>query len=67
MATADEIFMNTVYGLPQSEKLRLATLILDELSKTAGPVLDFSDTWTADDTRDVATYSQRYASEQFPE
>ena len=67
MSTADEIYTTNVRDLAQSEKLRLATLILDELSKTAAPVLDFSDSWSMDDVRDVTVFAQRYAATQFPE
>jgi hypothetical protein len=67
MATAQDIYLTNIRDLPQSEKLRLATIILEELSKTAGPVLDFSDSWSDQDLRDVTAYAQQYAATQIPE
>jgi hypothetical protein len=67
MSTADEVYTGFVVGLAQSEKLRLASMILDELATTAAPVLDFSDSWSTDDMRDVAAFSQQNAIAQYPE
>jgi len=67
MSTAHEIYDTTVRALPSAEKLRLATMILDELNQTVAPALDFSDTWTAEDVHDVAAFAQQHAANQFPE
>lgn len=61
MPTAKEIYTETVRGLPSSERLRLATLILEELAESAAPVLDFSDAWSEEDLRDLAAFSKRSA------
>jgi hypothetical protein len=67
MATADDIYVTNIRDLPQSEKLRLATMILEELSKSAAPILDFSGSWSAEDMHDVITFAQQYAAAQIPE
>jgi hypothetical protein len=67
MSTADEVYTGFVLALAQSEKLRLATMILDELAVTAAPVLDFSDSWSTEDMRDVAAVSQQNANARYPE
>ena len=64
MATAREIYAATIHGLRPSERLRLATMILDELAESAAPALDYSDAWTEEDLRDVTAFSQRNAGTQ---
>jgi len=41
MLTAKEIYSQTVRDLPSSERLRLATLILEDLAEPAAPALDY--------------------------
>jgi hypothetical protein len=67
MSTADEVYTGFVLGLAHSEKLRLATMILDELATTAAPVLDFSDSWSTDDMGDVTAFAQQNAMARYPE
>ena len=67
MSTADEVYAGIVHGLAQSEKLHLATIILEDLSQTAGPVLDFSDSWSTEDIRDVSDFAKKHASAAYPE
>lgn len=62
MANAQEVYTSSVKSLPASERLRLATLILDELSQTAAPILDFSDVWSDEDLHDFSSYSLRHAT-----
>ncbi len=57
MATAQELYATAIRCLPTSERLRLATLILDDLAESAAPVLDYSDAWTQEDLRDVTALS----------
>ena len=61
MSTAESIYQSSVVGLPKSEQLKLAALILDELS-TSGAVLDFSDSWSEEDVGDVTAYAADYAA-----
>ena len=58
MATAKEIYAETIRDLPSSERLRLATLILEDLAESAAPALDYSDAWTEED---LVAFSQRNA------
>jgi hypothetical protein len=63
MATAQEIYSGSVKDLPASERLRLAAMILDELSETTAAALDYSDEWSDQDVRDLGSYSLRIAEQ----
>ncbi len=67
MPTAEDVYAASVQSLPLSERLRLATLILAELSQAAASVLDFSDSWSDEDMQDLAIHSLRHASAAYPE
>jgi len=58
MVTAKQVYADTVRGLPSSERLRLATLILEDLAESAAPALDYSDAWTEQDLCDLAAFSE---------
>jgi hypothetical protein len=65
--TAQEVFTETVRALPPSERLRLAALILQELTQSEVAGVDRSDTWNEQDQRDLTTLSLQYAAELYPE
>jgi len=65
--TAQEVYMQTVRELPLMERLRLAALILDELTQHNLSVVDSSDTWSDQDQHDLTTYSLQYAAMHYPE
>lgn len=65
--TAQEIFAETVQFLPPDEQLRLAALILQELSQSGITVVDRSDTWSEQDQKDLTTASLQYAASLYPE
>src|SRR6266581_4342180 len=65
--TAQEVFTETVRALPPSERLRLAALILQELTQSEVAVVDRSDTWTEQDQYDLTAFSLQYAAELYPE
>ncbi|HVA50134.1 MAG TPA: hypothetical protein VNH11_27460 [Pirellulales bacterium] len=67
MSTAESVYQSSVAALPKSERLKLAALILDELTASAGTALDFSDSWSEEDVRDVAAYAADYAADLYPE
>ena len=67
MSTAQQLFESSVRTLPASERLRLATLILDELSATSADALDYSDTWTEEDVRDLSAFTASYAASLYHE
>lgn len=56
--TVQEIYSSTIQDLSPAERLRLAALILDDLSAAAMP-LDVSDAWSEEDIHDVMAYSLR--------
>jgi hypothetical protein len=61
MSTAKEIYAETVRDLPSSERLKLATLILEDLAESASSALDYSDAWSDEDLQDLAAFSERNA------
>jgi hypothetical protein len=65
--TAQEIYIQIIRTLPPTERLRLATLILNDLSQENVAVVEPSDTWTEEDCLDVTTFSLQYATTLFPE
>lgn len=60
--TAIEIYTQIVSTLSPNERLRLATLILNDLLQQNEPVIDQSDTWNQQDQLDVTTFSLQYAA-----
>lgn len=65
--TAQEVFTNNVRLLPPAERLRLAALILDDLTRTKPPGIDHSDTWSEQDRSDLTAFSLQYAATLYPE
>jgi len=63
--TAEEVYSQVVKTLPPSERLKLATLILNDIPPQA--VVDYSEEWTEEDMRDLTIYSLRYAVQSFGE
>ena len=57
--TAEEVYGPVVHPLALSERLKLATLILNDIPPQA--VVDYSEEWTEEDMRDLTIYSLRYA------
>lgn len=64
MPTAQEVYAAAVRPLAPAERLRLAALILDELTQTVSPV-DESETWSEEDLRDLTVFSLRHAETHF--
>lgn len=65
--TAQEIYTQLVRTLSAIERLRLATLILNELVQQNEAVVDYSDTWTEQDQLDLVNSSLQHAATLFPE
>lgn len=65
--TVQEIYQNIVGNLSVSARLRLAALILNDLTKQNIAVIDISDTWTEQDQLELTTLSLQYAASLFPE
>ncbi|NCR76952.1 MAG: hypothetical protein GPI92_15725 [Microcystis aeruginosa K13-06] len=63
--TAQEVYNQVVCHLSSGERLRLATIILNELVGQQQPSLDQSDTWTEEDQIDLVNFSLNYAAKTF--
>jgi hypothetical protein len=64
--TAQEVYNQVVCHLSSGERLRLATIILNELvGQQQQPSLDQSDTWTEEDQIDLVNFSLNYAAKTF--
>jgi hypothetical protein len=59
--SAKELYNTTIRKLTPLERLRLATMILDELTASQGAGLDISDEWSDEDIRDMAAFSLKHA------
>lgn len=57
-----EIYAQVISNLLPTERLQLATLILNGLVKQDAAVIDDSDTWTEQDQLDLAAFSLQYAA-----
>jgi hypothetical protein len=67
LTSAQEVYTQVVRTLSPTERLRLATLILNELVNQNSSVVEQSDRWTEEDRIDLANFSLQYAATLFPE
>jgi hypothetical protein len=68
MSTSAKKLYQTARTLPPAEQLRLAALILGELTRLGGfPTFEESDGWSEDDQKDAAAFSLGYAESAYPE
>ncbi len=58
-ATAQEIYKTWVQSLPTTERLRLATLILNDIVPTL--TIDEDDTWSEQDLHDLSVFALQHA------
>ncbi len=65
--TAEEIFTRDVRDLPSSERLRLAALILQDLTRSGATVVEQSESWSDQDRQDLTAFSLEHASQIYPE
>ena len=65
--TAQEVYSQVVRTLSPNERLRLATLILNELVQQNMSGIDQGDTWIEQDQTDLVNFSLQYAATIFPE
>ena len=63
---AKEIYTSVIQTLSPTDRLQLATLILNGLKQNVS-VVDISDNWTEQDRSDVTNFSFQYAASLFPE
>jgi hypothetical protein len=66
MATPQQIYDQSVRPLPPSERLRLATIILEDLASSAS-AWDYADSWSDEDVSDLTRFAQRGADKAYPE
>lgn len=64
-STAEEIYAQAVKLLPASERLKLATMILNDIPPQS--VVDYSEEWSEEDMRDLTAHTVRYAAQSFGE
>jgi hypothetical protein len=65
--TIQEIYTQVIRTLSPAERLRLATLILNDLVQHDAELVDQSDTWTEQDRLDLVAFSMQYAETNYPE
>jgi hypothetical protein len=65
--TVQEIYQNIVGNLSLRDRLRLAALILNDLTRQNVDVIDANDTWTEQDQLDLTSFSLQYANSLFPD
>jgi hypothetical protein len=63
--TAETLYSQAIKSLPVSQRLKLATIILNDIPSHA--VTDYSEEWTEEDMREVSFYSLRRAALSFEE
>ncbi len=64
--TLQEIYIQIIHTLSPAQRLRLATLILNDLVKNDTDTIDQSDTWTEEDQIDLAVFASQYAAIVYP-
>lgn len=62
--TADELYEKSVRSMPASERIKLATRILNDIESAS--ILDYSDEWTEEDLRELTANSVRRFYEENP-
>jgi hypothetical protein len=55
-ASAKEFYAKTVRSLSPKERLRLAAMILNDLTSSSAEV-DFNDSWSDEDLKDLTTFA----------
>ena len=65
--TIQEIYTQFISLLSPSDRLRLATLILNNLVQSNTDIVDESDSWTEQDQLDLAIFSTEYAATAYPD
>ena len=63
---AEEIYTSVIQTLSPTDRLQLATLILDGLKQNVS-VIDISDNWTEQDRSDITDFSLQCEDSNFKE
>jgi hypothetical protein len=67
MTTAQEVYNQVANKLSLTERLRLASLLLDDLKERHVSVIHDSGTWTEEDLEDITRLSMDYINTLYPE
>lgn len=67
MSTTKEIYESAIRPLPPRERLNLAALILSDLTQPDSPEIDYSDSWSEEDIRDLTNFVVAEAEKAYPE
>lgn len=65
--TIQELYTQILRILPPADRLRLVTLILNDLVQNNAGGVDESDTWTEQDQFDLVNFSLQYAATGYVE
>jgi hypothetical protein len=65
MTDVTRIYEQTIRSLPTADRLRLATMILNDIPPQA--VVDYQDSWDESDQRDASLYSLQRAARSLGE
>ena len=65
--TAQEVYLKTVSIMQPDERLRLAALILQDLTRIGKELELYNDNLSEQDKKDVAFAALKYAEEIYPE
>jgi hypothetical protein len=69
MTTTARQVLRSVHALSPAERLQLAAVILDELTRAGAPpaLVDGNDMWSEQDRSALTAFSLDYAASQYPE
>lgn len=65
MPDAQQLYISSVRDMPAGERLRLAALILNDLTQSNASARDFEDEWSEEDLRDATLHSMRHAEREY--
>ncbi|RZM75692.1 hypothetical protein [Leptolyngbya iicbica] len=65
--TIQEIYSQVTRILSPTDRLRLATLILNDLVQDSRNIVDDNDAWTEQDQLDLSAYALQHAVAVFPD
>ena len=66
-STAQEVFAANVHDLSAPERLRLASMILQDLTQPGMYVFEEADAWSDQDQNDLTAFSLEHAGRLYPE
>ncbi|MEL7512275.1 MAG: hypothetical protein AAGM27_09025 [Cyanobacteria bacterium J06554_3] len=66
-SAVSEAYQYVTDKLSLNDRLRLATLLLNDVTKVEVAIVDKSDFWTSQDQKDVGAFALSYAADIFPD